>query len=74
MYRDRRRMASVLKGLYPASKVHEANMGSTWGRQDTCCPHKNKTCYQGMDWVGWKTKFPSVDDIHGKKKLQIHKI
>ena len=25
--------------VFPDSKVHEANMGPIWGRQDTCWPH-----------------------------------
>ena len=29
----------VLKGKYPDSKIHGANMGPIWGRQDPGGPH-----------------------------------
>ena len=37
--------------LYPDSKVHEANMGPIWGRQDPGGPHvgPNEPCYLGTD-------------------------
>ena len=33
------RRYTQLEKAYPDSKVHEANMGPTWGRQDPGGPH-----------------------------------
>ena len=63
--------------LYPDSKVHGANMGPIWGRQDPCWPHE--LCYLGTYYCDYKIlniliQIPKrpVDDILEKEYTYIH--
>ena len=58
-----------IKNIYPDSKVHVANMGPTWGRQDTSRPHVAPMNL--AIWVSWAfpVKLPQVNATRNHRWL-----